>query len=69
MIVGQSVTTYPLRNVTFDGELRDDQEAALAESVFRGNRANALNYSVVFARRSFLSTNRLTRLLSVPRAG
>src|SRR6266576_5489305 len=28
---------------------------------------NALNYSVVFVRRSFFSSNRLTRLLSVPR--
>jgi hypothetical protein len=42
MIVGQSVTTYPLRNVTFDGELRDDQEAVLAESVFCGNRAKCI---------------------------
>jgi len=30
---------------------------------------NALIYWVVFARRSFFSSNRLTRLLSVPRGG
>ena len=28
---------------------------------------NALNYSVAFAKRDFFSSNRLTRLLSVPR--
>jgi hypothetical protein len=30
---------------------------------------NALNYSVVFAKKRFFSSNRLTRLLSVPRSG
>jgi hypothetical protein len=32
------------------------------------NAANVLKYPVVFAKRSFFSSNRLTRLLSVPRS-
>jgi hypothetical protein len=56
ILVRKSVATYPL-NLTFD----------VAEVFLAIIEQKALNYSVVFVTRDFFSSNRLTRLLSVPR--
>jgi hypothetical protein len=45
--------------------ITDDKEVVLAQAFSAIIEQNALNYSVVFDRRSSFSTNRLTRLLSV----
>jgi hypothetical protein len=59
----------PLRNLTFHGELRTAKRLSGRKCFFAVIEQNALNYSVGFARRDSFYSNRLTRLLSIPRGG
>jgi hypothetical protein len=64
MLVWKYVTAYPR---WIDGESRDP-EASLAERFFCHNRAKCIELRAYFCYKRFLSSNRLTRLLSVPKS-